>query len=144
MAEGAPLLRGVWAQAHRGFESLSLQSLLIVVMPELPEVQTVVTALDKVLRSKSFRQVSIFQAKLRSTIESNLGDNIVGQTISHVSRRAKYICIHLDHHILVVHLGMTGKLTMQPESYQLKKHDHVVFLSMIQENLSIMILVALA
>jgi len=36
--------------------------------------------------------------------------DLAGQSVRRIERRGKFILIHLEHHALVIHLGMTGKL----------------------------------
>jgi formamidopyrimidine-DNA glycosylase len=55
-------------------------------------------------------------------------DSIVGQLITSVGRRGKYILIHLvDDLLLVVHLGMSGQLRLVDPATPLAKHTHAVF-----------------
>lgn len=96
-------------------------------MPELPEVETVVRGLNNIVLGEKIESVKILQPKLRVIIPDNLAKLLVGSTIKSITRRAKYILIHLDNnYILVVHLGMSGKFTAHKKMPPLKKHDHVI------------------
>ncbi|MBI3209234.1 MAG: bifunctional DNA-formamidopyrimidine glycosylase/DNA-(apurinic or apyrimidinic site) lyase [Candidatus Solibacter usitatus] len=75
-------------------------------MPELPEVETIVTGLAPALTGQSILSVEIL-AKL--VVKTNL-DAIVGQTITGVRRYGKNILIQCGDATLAIHLGMTGKL----------------------------------
>jgi formamidopyrimidine-DNA glycosylase len=86
-------------------------------MPELPEVETVVRGLRAPLVGRTV--VGMWYDWLR-TIHSpdpeSFAARIAGQTFHAVDRRAKYILCRLDHDLLVVHLGMTGRLYVVPDA----------------------------
>ena len=99
-------------------------------MPELPEVQTVVTELEKLSVGAEIISARVLTAKIRFDVPKNLPRNIKGRKILSVTRRAKYIMIHLDNdHCLIIHLGMSGRLHISEcgETPDPKKHDHFVF-----------------
>jgi len=76
-------------------------------MPELPEVETVVRQLQQVLVGKTITSVEVRKPK------SWVGDSnqVVGQKIQQVSRRAKMIHISLKPDLnLLIHLKMSGQL----------------------------------
>jgi formamidopyrimidine-DNA glycosylase len=75
-------------------------------MPELPEVETIVRRLNSVLSGKKISKVDIFKEK------SFQGDSlsIINAPITKVSRRAKFIRLHLSDGLnLLAHLKMTGQ-----------------------------------
>lgn len=76
-------------------------------MPELPEVETIRTQLaDKLIG----RKIVGVEVRLPKIWEGNK-DDVVGQKIKDVRRRAKIIIIELDNgKNIVVHLKMTGQL----------------------------------
>jgi len=56
-------------------------------------------------------------------------DSVVGQKITSIGRRGKYILIRLvDDLVLVVHLGMSGQLRLVDASTPLATHTHAVFI----------------
>jgi len=56
-------------------------------------------------------------------------DSVVGQKITSIGRRGKYILIRLvDDLVLVVHLGMSGQLRLVHASTPLVTHTHAVFI----------------
>ena len=71
-------------------------------MPELPEVETVVRTLRPRLVGRTI--VSATGGPHLHTTPA------VGQTIRQVTRHGKYITLHFDTGMLLVHLRMTGKL----------------------------------
>ncbi len=98
-------------------------------MPELPEVETVVRDLRPHLvgrRLASVRRGS--RQSLRKPWRSSWNAKIAGRVVQSVSRRGKWILIELDSRaVLVVHLGMTGQLTLVPSSDPLADHTHLIF-----------------
>jgi formamidopyrimidine-DNA glycosylase len=85
-------------------------------MPELPEVETVVRGLRGPLVGRTVRDAWIGRAKtVRHADPAAFTARIVGQRFQAVERRAKYILLHLDHDLLVVHLKMTGRLYVSPD-----------------------------
>jgi formamidopyrimidine-DNA glycosylase len=96
-------------------------------MPELPEVETVATELRNQILGEEFSNVQINRYKLRITIPSFLPDLVINQRISKIQRKAKYVLIYLESgYVLVMHLGMSGKVLINPKEAS-RKHDHVIF-----------------
>lgn len=98
-------------------------------MPELPEVETVVRGLKKVLLSNKIIKVNKSQYSLRTPYTENFEQELVNSKILNVYRLAKYIIINTDFgKSIVIHLGMSGRLLFQNSIYaRHQKHDHVVF-----------------
>ena len=95
-------------------------------MPELPEVETVKRGLEPHLLKQIITAVNIRNYSLRRKIQGNLPNLLKNRQITAVLRRAKYLIIELDnHHHLLIHLGMTGKLFVLDNKKAPKKHDHV-------------------
>jgi formamidopyrimidine-DNA glycosylase len=79
-------------------------------MPELPEVETIVTAIAPRLTGRRVISAEFLSALvLRHCAESDPQD-LVSQSVQTIERRGKFILIHLERHVMVIHLGMTGKL----------------------------------
>jgi formamidopyrimidine-DNA glycosylase len=98
-------------------------------VPELPEVETVVRDLRPCLvgcRLTRVRRTS--RHALRTRWRAQWNTEVTGQLVTSVERRGKWILIVLqDEKILVVHLGMTGQLTVVPASKPLAAHTHLIF-----------------
>jgi formamidopyrimidine-DNA glycosylase len=98
-------------------------------MPELPEVETVV----RDLRAHGLEKAVIQSVDIRwaRTIEgmppAHFVQTLCGRTITHLSRRGKYILLFLDTSLqLLIHLRMTGKLRYATLINPPGKHDHVL------------------
>ena len=101
-------------------------------MPELPEVEVLVRHLDPLLRNRTIHKVMVRRERvLRPTSAAKLKRALKGATFSKISRRAKFLVFNLsskDSKPLVVigHLGMTGRMYVQPKRIRLAKHAAVV------------------
>jgi len=92
-------------------------------MPELPEVETTRLGLLSLL-NQTVAQVVIRNGSLRWPIPDNLASLLQGQTLRALTRRAKYILAHFDHGVLLLHLGMSGRICLLAENEAAQKHDH--------------------
>ncbi|SBS26600.1 Formamidopyrimidine-DNA glycosylase [Marinomonas spartinae] len=96
-------------------------------MPELPEVETTLRGIEPHLVNQTVAKIDIRQPKLRWPITPELTEQMQGQTITHLSRRGKYIGIHTAKGTLIIHLGMSGSLYFVPANTPPLFHDHVDF-----------------
>ncbi|MCB5161134.1 bifunctional DNA-formamidopyrimidine glycosylase/DNA-(apurinic or apyrimidinic site) lyase [Marinomonas algarum] len=96
-------------------------------MPELPEVETTLRGIELKLVGRVLASVAIRQPKLRWPITPELSHDMVGEVITHLSRRGKYIGIHTQKGTLIVHLGMSGSLYFVAADTPPMFHDHVDF-----------------
>ncbi|MFO7813061.1 MAG: bifunctional DNA-formamidopyrimidine glycosylase/DNA-(apurinic or apyrimidinic site) lyase [Pelovirga sp.] len=94
-------------------------------MPELPEVETVCRGIAPCITGKVIQELILRTPKLRLPLDPQLCRVIPGQTITTVSRRAKYLLLETDQGGLLIHLGMTGVLRVLPAGTSENKHDHV-------------------
>ncbi len=96
-------------------------------MPELPEVEVIKRGLQKHLPGRNVIEVVAGNKKLRQPMpRKNLKKFIQGARIKSVDRRAKFLLIIMDNGaILVIHLGMTGRLGIFPADSPRAKHDHL-------------------
>ena len=89
-------------------------------MPELPEVETIVNELNKVLKNRKIKEVFLNWDKLlKKRIELEDFKKILkNKRILKVSRRAKNILIELeDGLILLTHLKLTGRILYGEKSF---------------------------
>lgn len=96
-------------------------------MPELPEVETVVRDIRPLVVGRAIRAIDVSRQALRRAWSPAWNNVIVGRKITSVERRGKWIFLTLDSgRFAVVHLGMTGQLTVQPADRPRESHTHVV------------------
>ena len=93
-------------------------------MPELPEVETTRKGLEPLITDRKIKPVHIYKKNLRWEIPSHLKSTLKDQQIKKISRRAKYLLIHFDNGKLVIHLGMSGSISVVNSLEVLKKHEH--------------------
>ena len=94
-------------------------------MPELPEVETTVRGLERVLKGRRLERVEPRRADLRRAIPHDLGQRLTGARVTNLGRRAKYGLIATDRgDTLVFHLGMSGRWRIDPD--EIGKHDHLL------------------
>ena len=101
-------------------------------MPELPEVETVCRGLARKIVGRRFERVDQHRDSLRIPLPERFAERLEGRRVDAVWRRAKYILIDLDDgEVLVVHLGMTGRIVMHTDAGGAARppgrHDHIVF-----------------
>ena len=108
-------------------------------MPELPEVETVRRGLAPVMEDARFERVEARRSDLRWPLPKNFAKHLEGQTVTALSRRAKYLLADLaSGEVLLMHLGMSGSFRVSngsettPGAYYHDRstdqaHDHVIF-----------------
>ena len=98
-------------------------------MPELPEVETVRRTLLPRVTGLRITNVVVRDGRLRAGVDKRrLAAVSDGRAIVDVRRRSKYLLFDLEGEgVLLVHLGMTGRLRFVPRGEPFAKHDHVVF-----------------
>lgn len=110
-------------------------------MPELPEVETVRRGLQPAMEGARIISLELRRPNLRFPFPDGFASNVEGRTVTALSRRAKYLLIHLeDGQTVISHLGMSGSFRIEEEATadtpgtfhhersKLAVHDHVVFL----------------
>jgi formamidopyrimidine-DNA glycosylase len=94
-------------------------------MPELPEVETTVRGLERVLKGRRITRVEARRADLRRALPVDLGQRLTGARVTNLRRRAKYGLIDTDRgDTLIFHLGMSGRWRIDPR--EIEKHDHLL------------------
>jgi formamidopyrimidine-DNA glycosylase len=97
-------------------------------MPELPEVETVVRTLSPRVRGKRIHKVIHVRQDMVTPADFDLANAVKGRTIDNVSRRGKRIVFHLDDgNLFFIHLGMTGRLSVDPRAAERAIHTHLIF-----------------
>jgi len=73
------------------------------------------------------REIVVGDKALRRPWQNDWQSQLVGQSIRAVNRRGKWIIIELAKPRLVVHLGMTGQLTVASAEQPFDHHTHLIF-----------------
>lgn len=97
-------------------------------MPELPEVETVMRGIEPTMTGATIARAESHIPALRRPIVQDFGQRLTGSRIVRVWRRAKYILATTSRgDALLLHLGMSGKITISPGSAppERQKHDHI-------------------
>lgn len=99
-------------------------------MPELPEVETVVRGLNRLILKKKIAQVKHDWPKSFPNLEKDVNDFMIGAEILKVQRRGKAIIIKLNNGwALVTHLRMTGQMVYRGEENWGAGHPNDDFLN---------------
>ncbi len=93
-------------------------------MPELPEVETTLRGIAKHVEGRRIESIVVRQPQLRWPVPHEV-EQSVGRRVNRIWRRAKYLLFDTDVGSIVIHLGMSGSLTIQPVDKPVKKHDHL-------------------
>ena len=96
-------------------------------MPELPEVETVRRGLALKMTGRRIARAELRRPDLRRPFPPMLAERLDGARIGQLGRRGKYILIELDEDgVLLLHLGMSGRITVAGPDIPDAPHDHVV------------------
>jgi len=100
-------------------------------MPELPEVETVLRGLRKRALGRRIVAVEVLHAGIIVGGAEDFVSQIEGRTAVSVQRKGKVLALELtgmappEPVYLVLRLGMTGQVTLQPADTPLELHTHV-------------------
>ena len=97
-------------------------------MPELPEVEITRRGLLPLV-NQTVSNVVIRNASMRWPIPSHLPETLKNQKLVGLTRRAKYILANFQNNkfevgTLLLHLGMSGRISLLDRNYPPEKHDH--------------------
>lgn len=97
-------------------------------MPELPEVEITRRGL-LLLLNQTVKNVVIRNASMRWPIPAHLPKTLENQKLIGLTRRAKYILAEFqndkfENGTLLLHLGMSGRISLLDRNYPPEKHDH--------------------
>ena len=96
-------------------------------MPELPEVQTVVSTLAPRITGARVGRVQLNRTDIVSPMGIDLAELMEGRTITAVDRRAKRIVFTVDGcDRFYIHLGMSGQLTLETPGAEVRSHTHLI------------------
>ncbi|HSM49894.1 MAG TPA: bifunctional DNA-formamidopyrimidine glycosylase/DNA-(apurinic or apyrimidinic site) lyase [Thermoanaerobaculia bacterium] len=95
-------------------------------MPELPEVEVLRRSLEPRLLGRRVERVEVLAPALREPLERRKLAALAGRRFVRLARRAKYLLADLEgERTLVVHLGMSGRLTLVPGGTPREAHEHL-------------------
>jgi formamidopyrimidine-DNA glycosylase len=96
-------------------------------MPELPEVQTVVSTLAPKILGQRIRRVELLRADIFHPAGVDLAQQLTGKKVQQIVRRAKRIVFILENgNRFYIHLGMSGRLTIELPTAPIVKHTHLI------------------
>ncbi|HEX5838786.1 MAG TPA: bifunctional DNA-formamidopyrimidine glycosylase/DNA-(apurinic or apyrimidinic site) lyase [Anaerolineales bacterium] len=96
-------------------------------MPELPEVETIARKLQPDLVGKQILSADLLWARtLAFPTPRKFKAQIQGQKIQAVGRRAKYLIVHLTDYNLLIHLRMSGDLSIRSSTIRPEPHDRLI------------------
>jgi formamidopyrimidine-DNA glycosylase len=96
-------------------------------MPELPEVQTVIDTLRPRLLGAQILDIAHLRRDIVTPPEFDLPAHLVGRSIADLTRRGKRIVFTLDDgNRFYIHLGMTGRLTLESRDQPAQLHTHLI------------------
>lgn len=95
-------------------------------MPELPEVEVLRLSLERHLPGETIAKVEVHSPKLREPLDPEALLGLRGRRIERLKRRGKYLLLELSAgETLVIHLGMSGRFTLESAKTEPAKHEHL-------------------
>ncbi len=96
-------------------------------MPELPEVQTVLSTLEHMIKGRKIVSVDVLSSDVVCHNIDEFKSAVEGKHFLSFRRRGKYLIFELEDIALVSHLRMEGKYFVEQQSDPIRKHTHVIF-----------------
>ncbi|MBM4422567.1 MAG: bifunctional DNA-formamidopyrimidine glycosylase/DNA-(apurinic or apyrimidinic site) lyase [Chloroflexi bacterium] len=97
-------------------------------MPELPEVETIVRNLRAPCVGQRIERATVkWKRHVAMPGAAQFIRRIAGQTVLGITRRGKYLVFQLSEDVLLIHLKMSGDLTVVSAATPPDKHAHTVF-----------------
>jgi len=94
-------------------------------MPELPEVETTLRGIKPYLNESIITNLIVRNNSMRWPVPTDKLAQLVGQKITFVERRAKYLLLHTPLGSILLHLGMSGSISVKSKNELAGKHDHI-------------------
>jgi formamidopyrimidine-DNA glycosylase len=98
-------------------------------MPELPEVETVRRDLVPRIVGRTLAEIHVGERSLRVPWDAGRGRTLIGHEVSAIDRRGKYLFARFAGDVggVMLHLGMTGQLTVHASDEPIADHVHLRF-----------------
>lgn len=93
-------------------------------MPELPEVETSRRGVAPYIVGHRIDEVVIRDRRLRWPVSDDVETRLAGQMIESIGRRAKYLLINTTGGTAIIHLGMSGSVSIVAQDQPAAVHDH--------------------
>ncbi|WP_281981051.1 bifunctional DNA-formamidopyrimidine glycosylase/DNA-(apurinic or apyrimidinic site) lyase [Thalassorhabdomicrobium marinisediminis] len=94
-------------------------------MPELPEVETVRRGLAPSMEGQVITRAEVNRPDLRWPFPERMADRLTGARVLALRRRSKYLLADLSTgETLIIHLGMSGRMTVSGDPLGQFHHDH--------------------
>lgn len=94
-------------------------------MPELPEVETIRRSLLPRLAGARVEAVAASGQTLRQPVDLERWRACAGARLTAITRRGKFLIFALNDAAAVLHLGMSGRLLVQPAAAAVALHTHL-------------------
>src|SRR5688572_20008653 len=94
-------------------------------MPELPEVETTRRGLVPHVVGRRIHDVVVRNRNLRWPVPRDLARRMRGERVLDIRRRGKYLLFDFPKGHLLVHLGMSGRLSRVAREEPPRTHDHI-------------------
>lgn len=96
-------------------------------MPELPEVETIARTIEPQIAGRTIVSAEVLWPRtLAVPSVKKFREQVKGQRIIGVSRRAKYLVLRLQDYNLLVHLRMSGDIIIRQGKNKPEKHDRLL------------------
>ena len=99
--------------------------MVLIFMPELPEVETSRRGIEPHIVGQRISDVRIRERRLRWPVSEDVDRHLPGQTVTSVERRAKYLLINTTDGTAILHLGMSGSVCIVENDTPASVHDHI-------------------
>ena len=98
-------------------------------MPELPEVETIKRVVESQIKGLAIGNIIVNRPEVIVHPQADeFIKHLTGQKIYTMERRGKFLIFNLkSKDKIILHLRMTGCLSVTPKDYPLENHTHVVF-----------------
>ncbi len=96
-------------------------------MPELPEVETSRRGIEPFLVGERIDEIIVREKRLRWPVAADVAEQLTGQTVKSVTRRAKYLLINTSNGSAMIHLGMSGSVYIVDRDTPAGVHEHFDF-----------------
>lgn len=96
-------------------------------MPELPEVQTVISTLEHMISRREISDIEILSPDVVLHDPDEFKSRLLHRHFLGFKRRGKYLIFEFEDVALVSHLRMEGKYFVESSDAPVRKHTHVLF-----------------